>query len=94
MIASTAVALFACDATDVVRACVAANCRLDADRGARGYCSPSEGSGSSGRVEGWYCHTPDDDCHGDADCPRWAGAGSGHCYHDGRRWACGPMHCG
>lgn len=82
------------DVTDVVRACGAANCRLDADCGAGGYCSPSAGSGCSRRLEGWYCHTADDVCHSDADCPNAPGSGSGHCYFDGRRWACSPTHCG
>jgi hypothetical protein len=40
--------------------CVAANCRVDSECGAGGYCSPSRGR--CGTFEGFYCHGPSDTC--------------------------------
>jgi hypothetical protein len=64
-------------------------CRVDSDCSPNGYCSPSrfmQWCGSSYR-----CHTPEDQCLDDADCPATAGgcnfdATAGH-------WVCG-MGCG
>jgi hypothetical protein len=47
---------------------VPGNCRIDADCGAGGYCSPSAGSDSCGGLGGYYCHTPKDSCINDTDC--------------------------
>jgi hypothetical protein len=51
-------------------ACVAANCRVDSDCGPGGFCSPTWTS-YFGRltIDGYYCHTPKDQCHDDSDCP-------------------------
>ncbi len=51
------------------------NCRIDADCGPGGYCSPSEigelcacvGSRPCGE-HGYFCHTPNDTCVDDEDC--------------------------
>ena len=51
------------------------NCRIDADCGPSGYCSPSEigelcaceGSRPCGE-HGYFCHTPNDTCFEDEDC--------------------------
>lgn len=52
--------------------CVGANCRLDSDCGPGGYCSPSQNlggpGGCGGFVNGFYCHTPNDECANAADC--------------------------
>jgi hypothetical protein len=49
--------------------CVSANCRSDADCGASGFCSASRTSGAcESYVDGYYCHTPADECGVDADC--------------------------
>ena len=49
--------------------CIAGNCRVDADCGPRGYCSPTLGGcGDYGGLAGYYCHTPSDLCLDDGDC--------------------------
>jgi hypothetical protein len=48
--------------------CVPGNCRVDADCGPAGYCSPAHGTGNCGDVTGYYCHTPSDTCIDDTDC--------------------------
>lgn len=65
-----------------VAACMPANCRTDADcPGTR--CAVSVGGCYD--VEGLYCHTPEDECEGHADCP-----GGGRCAYstDMGRWIC------
>jgi hypothetical protein len=64
--------------------CVPGNCRVDADCGTGGYCSPSPAMPCN--MTGWdycqglgyYCHTPTDWCMNDSDCG--VGAGSGCVY--------------
>jgi hypothetical protein len=59
--------------------CVPGNCRVDADCGAGGYCSPSvDTMGCGGGVAGYYCHTPQDQCVNDSDCGE-GGGGEGVC---------------
>ncbi|HKU40744.1 MAG TPA: hypothetical protein VJR89_21435, partial [Polyangiales bacterium] len=54
--------------------CLAGNCRVDADCGQSGYCSPSFGScGSLDGVVAYYCHTCQDECIDDEDCSRLQG---------------------
>jgi hypothetical protein len=70
--------------------CVPGNCRVDADCGAGGYCSPTAPAGGwCGSVGGHYCHTPNDLCVDDRDCP--AGTpGEGFCEYSttNGRWEC------
>jgi hypothetical protein len=50
--------------------CVKGNCRVDADCGAGGYCSPSSLTALCGdSLAGYYCHTAGDLCIDDSDCP-------------------------
>jgi hypothetical protein len=50
--------------------CIPANCRVDSDCGPGGFCSPSWFSYFGYMViDGYYCHTPRDQCLNDADCP-------------------------
>jgi hypothetical protein len=56
--------------------CVPGNCRVDSDCGPGGYCSPSYGGQSikdcpvAGRgLQGYYCHTANDKCLNQSDCP-------------------------
>ena len=49
-------------------ACIAGNCRVDADCGAGNYCSPAYNAMSCGSLLGTFCHTPNDLCVDDADC--------------------------
>lgn len=53
--------------------CVPSNCRVDADCGPGGYCSPSGFAGGPGGcgsyLDGYYCHTPADECGNPSDCP-------------------------
>ena len=55
--------------------CVPGNCRVDADCGAGGYCSPSSTTGICGdSLAGYYCHTARDLCVDDSDCPATPGS--------------------
>jgi hypothetical protein len=48
--------------------CVPGDCRVDADCGSGGYCSPS--LGACGAFEGYYCHSSADACVDERiDCP-------------------------
>jgi hypothetical protein len=58
------------EASGVGNICVSANCRVDADCGPGGFCSPTWVSYFGRlRVDGYYCHTPKDQCGDDSDCP-------------------------
>jgi len=48
--------------------CMPGDCRVDADCGAGGYCSPSAATNTCGTLSGYYCHTPKDQCTNDSDC--------------------------
>jgi hypothetical protein len=48
--------------------CAPGNCRVDADCGSGGYCSPSAATNTCGTLSGYYCHTPKDQCTNDSDC--------------------------
>jgi hypothetical protein len=66
--------------------CVASDCRVDADCGANGACSPlidQSGCGGNG-IAGFYCRTPNDTCADDSDCA------TGVCGYDftAKHWAC------
>jgi hypothetical protein len=53
--------------------CLPGNCRVDADCGKGGFCSPSWALCSLHgpyRPLGYYCHTAADECMRDEDCPR------------------------
>jgi hypothetical protein len=49
----------------------AGNCRLDSDCGPGGYCSPSAQFQCSRMTYyyNYFCHTADDECVNDSDCP-------------------------
>lgn len=66
--------------------CVPGNCRVDADCGAGGYCSPSFSLMGCGGLAGYYCHTPKDACINDSDC----GANDNVCVYDAAAgyWEC------
>ena len=53
----------------------AGNCKVDADCGAGGFCSPSSGAGCADSVTGYFCHTPSDECVDDSDCAEHARPG-------------------
>jgi hypothetical protein len=75
--------------------CLAGNCRVDADCGSGGYCSPTFGDcGNYSGVIGYYCHTPADTCVDDADCVE-AGVGAGYCMYrpELAHWVCGYGQC-
>jgi hypothetical protein len=71
--------------------CVHSNCQSDADC-ATGFCSPtvSADCGPFYGVQGYYCHTCDDACTNDADCPP-----NGYCAYQPSvgHWACGYARC-
>jgi len=75
---------------DFSNACVPGNCRVDADCGPGGYCSPTITTDPEttwcGSVGGYYCHTPNDLCIDDSDC----GGGNDFCVYSstGGRWEC------
>jgi hypothetical protein len=74
--------------------CVPANCRVDADCGAGGSCSPTAStSGPFYGIVGYYCHTCSDACTNDDDCAD-AGVscfGGPYCVRDPAvgHWVCG-----
>jgi hypothetical protein len=49
--------------------CTPGNCRVDADCGPGGYCSPAFNTSGCGSLGGYYCHTANDQCVNDNDCP-------------------------
>jgi hypothetical protein len=66
--------------------CVPGNCKVDADCGTGGYCSPTPAlpCNMNGRDlycqgVGYYCHTPKDECVDDGDCQ---GVGFPGCLYD------------
>jgi hypothetical protein len=65
--------------------CVARNCRVDADCGDGGYCSPQDAFCYNGAI-GYFCHTPKDTCIDDTDCALGA-----RCVHDAATGAWGCM---
>jgi hypothetical protein len=70
--------------------CLAGNCRTDADCGSGGYCSPSNVPGCGpGWWYGYFCHTANDTCTNDTDCPR----PNGVCATYGNAWTCYPSPC-
>jgi hypothetical protein len=74
-------------------ACLSSNCRVDADCGPGGYCSPSYSScGARGGFTGYYCHTPADDCTNDSDCTQ-LGYWCGWQPYDAK-WTCSIGACG
>jgi hypothetical protein len=72
--------------------CVAGNCRVDADCGSNGYCSPSPSKNGCGGIPvgGYYCHTRDDECVDDSDC---VSTGISGCAYSttSNRWTCIPL---
>lgn len=77
--------------------CVPANCRSDADC-ASGFCSPSYTADyCQSYVDGYYCHTPHDECGVNADCIAGV-AGYAVCAYQPSlgHWACvgGPFCAG
>jgi hypothetical protein len=78
-------------------ACTGGNCRVNADCGPQGYCSPSFGScGGYSGVVAYYCHTPEDECIDDEDCEGDPEFGfDPYCaYEPGAgRWRCSNDHC-
>ncbi len=77
--------------SSVANSCVAGgNCRVDADCGLGGYCSPSLVGGSCNfdplvASTGYFCHTLHDSCLNDSDCDQ-----SSRCAFDSQneRWTC------
>ncbi len=75
--------------------CMSGNCRVNADCGAGGYCSPSFGEcGPFLGPVAYYCHTAQDECIDDRDCPD-ANGRPGYCAYNelARRWQCENSLC-
>jgi hypothetical protein len=69
-------------------------CRVDADCGPNGACSPSFGScGNYGGTEGYYCHTSSDTCVDDSECTE--GGTMGYCMFETKmkKWQCSYSFC-
>ena len=67
------------------------NCRIDADCGDNGYCSPTLGScGNYFGAVGYFCHTPQDECTDDADCEA-----PSYCAYNtiAGKWMCSSDQC-
>jgi hypothetical protein len=69
-------------------ACVTGDCRVDADCGAGGYCSPTLDMSQCGTLGGFYCHTPADQCIDDADCTSTSGTPFCVWSPGTKRWEC------
>ena len=76
------------DSVDANYCTTPSTCRIDADCGDSGYCSPSQSHEWCGTF--YACHTPNDECLNDSDC----GTGM-RCDFDtnARHWVCGNL-CG
>lgn len=75
----------------ISNSCAQGNCKVDADCGAKGYCSPSESTSCSGGLAGYFCHTAADECLDDEEC---ADAGPAVvCAYDSTKqhWACAGL---
>ena len=75
--------------------CIAGNCRVDADcDGGNGYCSPS--SEGCGGLSGYFCHTRQDGCLDDSDCPSGTNGPQQCSWSSGdNHWKCVPeLLCG
>lgn len=75
--------------------CIPGNCRVDADCGAGGFCSPSLGScGHYDKFAGYWCRTAQDTCLNDADCET-AEAPQGYCawLPEAGHWGCSTSEC-
>lgn len=71
--------------------CIASGCRVDADCGPGGYCSPSVSSMGCGGLGGYYCHTAKDQCIDDSDCQD-GGFGMACEYSSANgRWQCAQL---
>ena len=71
------------------------NCRVDANCGAGGFCSPTFGDcGDFSGVVAYYCHTAGDECVDDADCGN-VGAGGPYCAYNAiaGKWLCSTQQC-
>ena len=67
------------------------DCKVDADCGAEGWCSPTLGScGDYGGTVGYYCRTSEDECLNDEECPN-----NGYCAYQQNlgHWQCSDIHC-
>ena len=75
--------------------CLGGNCRVDADCGPGGYCSPTFGDcGDYSGVEAYQCHTPDDACIDDEDCGDGAPFAAYCAFNPAaRRWMCSDSQC-
>lgn len=68
-------------------------CRVDADCGEKGFCSPTLGTcGNYSGIQGYFCHTSADECVDDTECTQM---GAGYCMFDTmvKHWKCSYSHC-
>jgi hypothetical protein len=76
--------------------CLAGGCRIDADCGGNGYCSPTLGDcGHYGKAVAYYCHTAEDECVDDADCTAEGPFQPGYCAYEKSigHWKCSTNEC-
>jgi hypothetical protein len=76
--------------------CLSGNCRVDADCGQGGYCSPTLGDcGNYTKTVGYYCHTNDDECNDDSDCKVGSAYPEGYCAFTPSvgHWRCSTAQC-
>ncbi|MEZ4475347.1 MAG: hypothetical protein R3F60_32040 [bacterium] len=75
--------------------CIGGNCRVDADCGPGGFCSPSLGDcGHYDKFRGYWCRTTEDTCLNDADCDT-AESPNGYCawLPEEGHWGCSTAEC-
>ncbi|MEI9952256.1 MAG: hypothetical protein WDO74_25525 [Pseudomonadota bacterium] len=76
--------------------CLSGNCRLDAECGEGGYCSPSLGScGNYAKTVGYFCHTQADECTDDSDCDASSSPYGAYCAFTPEvgHWRCSTQQC-
>lgn len=77
--------------------CLEGGCRVDADCGANGFCSPTLGDcGNYTGTLGYFCHQPGDECVDDEDCAGATGPiGTGSCRYNKMvgHWRCETSEC-
>jgi hypothetical protein len=80
--------------------CIAGNCKIDSDCGAGSFCIPevhgcwTNGAGDRGRIFGYYCTTPRDECNDATIRGGLPEPGYPYCGYNGDHWVMQGSDCG
>jgi hypothetical protein len=74
--------------------CGTGNCQIDSDCGPSGYCSANVNY-CGGSPNGYYCHTPQDECESNSDCASTPNSPGTDCVYDTMKkiWDCQFVAC-